>query len=213
MSTDGWTAHDYASQSAAWGHAPAGMEDLTRTLLDLCAQGAVLFPMWFLFYPRKKSQPMRQRHRSITTGHRWSRTVEADGDPPLTGEVSPGPMRHGSLQAPHALRVLGAAATPPGHRAGSQAALDVHAAAALCTGRPVLSTPTSGLREAPGGIRHLGRSQPSVGHHRLADQYGLHRPAQPDEPPACRRRRTTRHHAVQKRRRLTPSAGPLSHLL
>ena len=49
MPTDGWTAHAHASQSAARGHAPAGREVLVRTLLELCAQGAVLFSMGFLF--------------------------------------------------------------------------------------------------------------------------------------------------------------------
>ncbi len=49
MPTDGWTAHDHARQSAAWGHAPAGREALARTLLNLCAQAAVLFSTWFLF--------------------------------------------------------------------------------------------------------------------------------------------------------------------
>ncbi len=49
MSTDGWTAHAHASQSAAGGHTPAGREALARMLLDLCAQGAVLFSTWFLF--------------------------------------------------------------------------------------------------------------------------------------------------------------------
>ena len=48
MSTDGWTAHEHASQSAAGGHAPAGREALARMLLDLCAQGAVLFSTWLL---------------------------------------------------------------------------------------------------------------------------------------------------------------------
>ena len=49
MSTDGWTAHEHASQRAAGSHAPADREGLARTLLDLCAQGAVLFSTWFLF--------------------------------------------------------------------------------------------------------------------------------------------------------------------
>jgi hypothetical protein len=49
MPTDGWTAHAHASQSAAGGHAPAGREVLARMLLELCAQGAVLFSMGFLF--------------------------------------------------------------------------------------------------------------------------------------------------------------------
>jgi hypothetical protein len=49
MSTDGWTAHDHASQSTPRVYAPADRETLARTLLDLCAQGAVLFSTWFLF--------------------------------------------------------------------------------------------------------------------------------------------------------------------
>jgi hypothetical protein len=49
MSTNGGTAHEPTSQSAAGGHAPADREGLARTLLDLCAQGAVLFSTWFLF--------------------------------------------------------------------------------------------------------------------------------------------------------------------
>jgi hypothetical protein len=49
MSTDGRTAHEHARQRAAGSHAPAGREALVRTLLDLCAQGAVLFSTWFLF--------------------------------------------------------------------------------------------------------------------------------------------------------------------
>jgi len=48
MSTNGGTAHEHASPSAAGGHAPADREALMRTLLDLCAQGAVLFSTWFL---------------------------------------------------------------------------------------------------------------------------------------------------------------------
>jgi hypothetical protein len=49
MATDGWTTHDHASQSAEGGHAPVNLEGLVRTLLDFCAQGAVLFSTWFLF--------------------------------------------------------------------------------------------------------------------------------------------------------------------
>jgi hypothetical protein len=49
MSTHGWTAHAHASQRAAGSPTPAGREALVRTLLDLCAQGAVLFSTWFLF--------------------------------------------------------------------------------------------------------------------------------------------------------------------
>jgi hypothetical protein len=49
MSTNGGTAHEHARQRAAGGHVPAGRESLARTLLDLCAQGAVLFSTWFLF--------------------------------------------------------------------------------------------------------------------------------------------------------------------
>jgi hypothetical protein len=49
MSTDGGTAHHHASQRAAGSPAPAGREALARTLLELCAQGAVLFSTWFLF--------------------------------------------------------------------------------------------------------------------------------------------------------------------
>jgi hypothetical protein len=39
----------HASQRAAGGHAPADLEGLVRTLLDCCAQGAVLFALWFVF--------------------------------------------------------------------------------------------------------------------------------------------------------------------
>jgi hypothetical protein len=49
MSTNGGTAHEHAHQHTAGGHAPADREGLARTLLDFCAQGAVLFSMWFLF--------------------------------------------------------------------------------------------------------------------------------------------------------------------
>jgi hypothetical protein len=49
MSTDRWTAHEHARQRAAGSHAPAGREALARTLLELYAQGAVLFSTWFLF--------------------------------------------------------------------------------------------------------------------------------------------------------------------
>jgi hypothetical protein len=49
MSTNGGTAHEHARQRTAGGHVPAGREGLARTLLDLCAQGAVLFSTWFLF--------------------------------------------------------------------------------------------------------------------------------------------------------------------
>jgi hypothetical protein len=49
MPTDGWTAYAHASQRAAGGHAPANREALARTLLEFCAQGAVLFSTWFLF--------------------------------------------------------------------------------------------------------------------------------------------------------------------
>jgi hypothetical protein len=48
MSTDGWTAHTHASRGTERGHAPAHLEVLVRTLLELCAQGAVLFSTWFL---------------------------------------------------------------------------------------------------------------------------------------------------------------------
>ena len=48
MSTNGGTAHEHASQRAAGGRVPADREGLARTLLDLCAQGAVLFSTWFL---------------------------------------------------------------------------------------------------------------------------------------------------------------------
>jgi hypothetical protein len=49
MSMSRGTTHGHASQSAAAGHVPAGTEVLARTLLDLCAQGAVLFSLWFFF--------------------------------------------------------------------------------------------------------------------------------------------------------------------
>ena len=49
MSTNEGTAHEHARQRTAGGHAPADREGLARTLLDFCAQGAVLFSMWFLF--------------------------------------------------------------------------------------------------------------------------------------------------------------------
>jgi len=49
MSTNGGTAPEHAIQIAAGDHAPAGREGLARTLLDLCAQDAVLFSTWFLF--------------------------------------------------------------------------------------------------------------------------------------------------------------------
>jgi hypothetical protein len=49
MPTDRWTAHHHASQSIAGSHAPAHREALARTLLELGAQGAVLFSTWFLF--------------------------------------------------------------------------------------------------------------------------------------------------------------------
>lgn len=49
MSTNGGTVHEYARQRTAGEHAPADREGLARTLLDFCAQGAVLFSMWFLF--------------------------------------------------------------------------------------------------------------------------------------------------------------------
>jgi hypothetical protein len=49
MLTNGGTAPANASQSVAWGPAPANREALARTLLELCAQGAVLFSTWFLF--------------------------------------------------------------------------------------------------------------------------------------------------------------------
>jgi hypothetical protein len=49
MSTDGWTAHAHVSQRAAGDHAPADWVGLARMLLDLCAQGAVLFSTWLLF--------------------------------------------------------------------------------------------------------------------------------------------------------------------
>ncbi|MDQ3832001.1 MAG: hypothetical protein M3361_22470 [Candidatus Tectomicrobia bacterium] len=49
LSPDRWTAHAQASQRAAGSPAPAGREALARMLVDLCAQGAVLFSTWFLF--------------------------------------------------------------------------------------------------------------------------------------------------------------------
>jgi hypothetical protein len=45
--TDG--RHTSTLVRAPRGHVPAGREVLARTLLDLCAQGAVLFSTWFLF--------------------------------------------------------------------------------------------------------------------------------------------------------------------
>ena len=48
MPTNGWTAHGHAPQNAVGGYAPADWAGLARTLLDLCAQGAVLFSTWFL---------------------------------------------------------------------------------------------------------------------------------------------------------------------
>jgi hypothetical protein len=49
MATDGWTAHDHVSQSAEEGPSHADMEGLARTLLDFCAQAAVLFATQLLF--------------------------------------------------------------------------------------------------------------------------------------------------------------------
>ena len=49
MAMDGWTADAHARQSAAAGHAPADWAGLARTLLDLCAQAAVLGSTWLLF--------------------------------------------------------------------------------------------------------------------------------------------------------------------
>ena len=49
MSMDGWTASEHARQRAAGGHAPADREALVRTLLDRCAQGALLCSTWFQF--------------------------------------------------------------------------------------------------------------------------------------------------------------------
>jgi hypothetical protein len=49
MSTNEGTAHEHACQHVAGSHVPADREGLARTLLDFCAQGAVLFSMWFLF--------------------------------------------------------------------------------------------------------------------------------------------------------------------
>jgi hypothetical protein len=40
---------EHASLRAAGGHVPADREGLARTLLDLGAQGAVLFSTWCLF--------------------------------------------------------------------------------------------------------------------------------------------------------------------
>ena len=48
MSTNGGTADEHASQSAGGGYAPADLEGLARTLLNFCAQGAVLFAMGYL---------------------------------------------------------------------------------------------------------------------------------------------------------------------
>jgi hypothetical protein len=48
MATNGRTTHEHASQSVAWSHAPVDLEGLAQTLLDFCAQSAVLFAMWFL---------------------------------------------------------------------------------------------------------------------------------------------------------------------
>lgn len=48
MSTNRGTAPEHTSQSAARGHVPADREGLARMLLDLCAQGAVLFSTWLL---------------------------------------------------------------------------------------------------------------------------------------------------------------------
>jgi hypothetical protein len=44
-----WTADEHGCQSAAVGHVPADWTGLARTLLDLCAQAAVLSSVWWLF--------------------------------------------------------------------------------------------------------------------------------------------------------------------
>jgi hypothetical protein len=49
MSTDRWTAHDDASQSPEWPPSPVHLEALVRMCLDVCAQGALFFSLWFLF--------------------------------------------------------------------------------------------------------------------------------------------------------------------
>jgi hypothetical protein len=48
MATDCGTAHDDARQSPAWPHAPVHREALVRMCLDVCAQGALCFSLWFL---------------------------------------------------------------------------------------------------------------------------------------------------------------------
>jgi hypothetical protein len=49
MATDRGTAHDDASQSPECPHLPVHREALVRMCLDICAQGALFFSLWFLF--------------------------------------------------------------------------------------------------------------------------------------------------------------------
>ena len=49
MTTEAWTEHDHVSQGVGSGRSHAPSEGLARTLLDICAECAVLFSAWLLF--------------------------------------------------------------------------------------------------------------------------------------------------------------------
>jgi hypothetical protein len=101
MSTNGGTAHAHARQRAAGGHARADKEGLARTLLDLCAQGAVLVSTWFLFSPRIRGvSPCGHAAHASRPVTRGVEREEPTVTPPRTGAAHPSPLRHGALQAP-----------------------------------------------------------------------------------------------------------------
>jgi hypothetical protein len=80
---------------------------------------------------------------------------------------------------------------------------------AVTPGTPV-SPPTCGPRPSPRGVRHSGSGSAGTCSARLADQHGVHRTDQSDDPPACGRSWPARHHALQTRGRRTPAVGRVS---
>src|SRR5262245_38763919 len=88
-------------------------------------------------------------------------------------------VSHGWLSRVHdgladPLWVLGAAATPPGHRPRTEAALDTAATVALRAGGQDRAPAAPGAGAAPCGVRLPGDRQCRVGSPRLPDQHRVH---------------------------------------
>ena len=108
---------------------------------------------------------------------------------------------------------LAAAATAPGHRPQTEAALDAAAAAALRAGGEDHAAASPGPGESSRGVWHAGGRPSRAGAAWLAYQYRLSGAPQPHHPAAYRRGRATGQHAVQGRRRVAAAAGRLPLLL